>query len=194
MSEKKFCNENEVGKAIVSGLIKIPEEPVDAIIIIGPLSCLPKGHWSCSSLRVVISILTLHTRKWKGRKKSKPNHYEKDFAKGSMVSKNFLSHNSCGGVTDRQFLITVAARKDSKFYWGPPKTVNRILSDALDHKLIGRLVPAPKRGDLNLSLGILEWSKCQKGDCSKYSVSQGERHTKKDNPQGNGSNFGLSTG
>ena len=102
VSEKKFCDESGVGMAGILGLIKIPEEPVDAIIIIGPLSCLLKGLWSCLSLRVAVSILPLHPRRGKGRKKPKP-HYEKDFSEGFVVSKHFLSHDKCGGVTDRQF-------------------------------------------------------------------------------------------
>ena len=56
----------------------------------------------------------------------------------------------------------MAARKDSEVCWCPPKTVNGILDDALDNKLNGRLVPAPKRGDSNSLLGILQWSKHKK--------------------------------
>ena len=101
VSKKKFCDKSGVGMAGVLGSIKIPEEPVDAIIIIGPLSRLPKGRWSCLSLRVAISILPLHLRGGKGRKKPKSIHYEKYFSKGFVVSKHYLSHDKCGGVTDR---------------------------------------------------------------------------------------------
>lgn len=52
--EKKFQNGDGGGISNILSLIKIPEELVDAIIIIGPLSCLPKGCKSCSSLKVVI--------------------------------------------------------------------------------------------------------------------------------------------
>ena len=53
----------------------------------------------------------------------------------------------------------MAVRKDSEFCWCPPKTVKGISGDALDNKLKGKLVPAPKRGDSNSSLGILQWPK-----------------------------------
>ena len=52
--------------------IDIPEELVDAIIIIGSLSQLPAEQLSCSKLKVVISILP-HLGRNKNRRKRAPS-------------------------------------------------------------------------------------------------------------------------
>ena len=60
-----------------------------------------------------------------------------------------------GGVNDGPFSITVAAIKTSNFCWCSPRTVSGVFSNNLNHKLKGRLVRPPNRGDANSSQGIL---------------------------------------